>query len=829
MSLQPCSRLAALSLALVLSQLPATATAAAGGGWDCSATDDGWNCNGPATPATAATASAVPEQSARLTTARASGFLVAYPDAYADPFSGNPFAYLDWYPHPDGVSPQTHCEGGYLTPRLRFDDGRLPDDQQPIFASADSSNTEGNRLTRLEGNVYLRKGDRQIRSQQASIEHQAEQAQLDGLVQIREPNLLLLGERAEIDFGKGGATVRDAEFVIHASELRGDADSIERLENGHVVIHDGRYTRCQPGNDSWTINGSEIVLRPDTGLGSVSHATLRLGDVPVLYVPYMYFPIDDRRMSGFLPPRLSVDKTNGVDITVPYYFNLAPHYDDTLTIRQIEKRGTQLENEFRYLHPVGLFALSTSWLGSDKIQGDDRWLFGFDHSGSPARGWRSQIDFTRVSDETYFDDLGTHLDINRDTHLQQLGSVNYSGSSHNFSLVAQDYQVIDLATTDPYAKLPQATFWGSPAAWNSDRLQLKYLAEVTRFDRNPEDFTGSARTTGDRAYVEASIGTPFNWPWAFIRPSIELSHTRYALENQPAGTDDAPSRTQPRFSLDTGLFFERPVSLGEDAYIQTLEPRLFLVEAPFRDQSELPNFDSGELTFGFGQLFRKDRFSGRDRTGDTRQATIGVTSRFLESSGRERFALSGGQIFYFEDREVRLDGGAPALEEERSEFAAEASWRASDALTLSADALWTEDFSHNRVRNFKLGYRSDLDHQFHTNYRFTDDELEQLDLSLIWPLNSRWSVVGRWLQDLENSEPLDQIAGLEYENCCWQVRTLYRYWINDNSVQRENEGIFFQIVLKGLGSLGAQAAGDSGGSAKSFLKDITGFEEREDL
>ncbi|HEY5717678.1 MAG TPA: LPS assembly protein LptD, partial [Motiliproteus sp.] len=334
---------------------------------------------------------------------------------------------------------------------------------------------------------------------------------------------------------------------------------------------------------------------------------------------------------------------------------------------------------------------------------------------------------------------------------------------------------------------------------------------------------------------QTSITAPFNWPWAFIRPATTFSFTQYRLDHQPSGNDDTPSRSQPQFSLDAGLFFERPVEVSAMAFTQTLEPRLLLVETPARDQSQLPNFDSGELTFNFSQLFRPDRFSGRDRIGDTRQATLGLTSRLLTPQGSERLTLSAGQIFYFEHRQVRLDADGEALTDDRSAFAAEADWQATPELRLGADLLMSEELSRNLARNLKLSYRSDLDHQFNASYRFTDDKLkpddklEQVDLSAIWPLSPQWSLLTRWLYDLDNSEPLDQILGLEYENCCWRIRALYRHWVNESADQRENNGVFLQFVLKGLGRVGAQAAGDDGSLARSFLKEISGFEEREDL
>ena len=772
--------------------------------WDCQpgAEDQGWNCQEIARKTPAA-----PEQ---LQTA-----------------SAYPYAHLDWYEFSDGADYGSHCSGRYIEPEQLFADADLNVDEQPTYINANKTRTQGGSLTTLEGNVYLRKGNSQIRSQVAQLDHDNERAELQGSVLFREPGSLILADTAVFDQARGQTTLDNSQFVFQQSHMRGSATRITRYDSGDTYITNGQYTRCEPGNDSWTLNGDEIILYKNDGVGIAKHATLEIAGVPVFYLPLIHFPIDDRRKSGFLTPGIAYSEDNGLDVTAPYYLNLAANYDATITPRYLEKRGLMFENEFRYLDQAGNLDFSLALLAGDDVRNDeDRWLFGINHKGTPADRWSSSINYTAVSDNDYFDELDTSLNISQETHLDQTASLGYSGNNWRFNSKIQSYQTISDTATKPYQKLPQLTLSGEEN-FSDDEVAFSYLADYSNFDRDSSDFTGNAATTGGRAHLETSLGTEYYWPWAYVRPKLRLTHTSYQLSNQPSGNDENPSRTLPLLSVDSGLYLDRESEFGGKPYTHTLEPRVYYLYVPDEDQSGLPDFDSSELTFSYSQLFRDNRFSGLDRIGDTHQITLGLTTRFLEDNGQELFHASIGQIYYLEDREVRLSDSDPILTDSASDFAAEAVWRVSQDLRFTADGEWDQDDFSNNKRNLKLAYRSDVDHQFNVGYRFTRDSLEQTDISFMWPVNPRWSVLGRWLQDIENSESLDKILGVEYENCCWRVRTVYRSWIDDDASDRENTGVFLQFTLKGLGTFGTRAAGDSGPKAKNFLEDISGFEERE--
>ncbi len=735
------------------------------------------------------------------------------------------YAYLDWYPNPDGSDPRTHCSGRYVEPAFRQDLALQDGEEPPLFIEADSAQSRLGEQTTLSGKVRLMRGERHLHGRRAELDERTGVAELHDQVLFREPGLLMLGDHARFNTRNSETAVDNARFVMHSTSLRGQAAQLQRLEDQRIRIQDGAFTRCEPGNNAWTVHGKEIELRPDTGFGAARHATLRVAGVPVLYVPYLYFPIDDRRQSGFLTPSVGYADDNGVDISAPYYFNIAPNLDNTLTPRVLGRRGAMLENELRYLNTRGSYTASLAYLPNDDQAGDDRWLLDLKHRGQLLTGWQTYLDYTAVSDDDYFDELEpTELEVSRASHLKRVALLSHQDRTWRFSTLLEGYQTIDSAAVTPYRKLPELQLSGY---WPSDsQLTLDYQARYTHFDRDSTGFaaTDLGRVTGQRAHMETTLGYPLEWPWAYVRPQLRLMHTQYNLDNQLAGQRTSVGRTLPLLSLDSGLVFERAAGSQRD-HIQTLEPRLYYLHVPHEDQSDLPLFDTAALTFGYNQLFRDNRFSGYDRIGDTDQLTAALSTRVLDPAGREKFRLSLGQIVYFSDRQVRLNASDPTLTEELSDLAAETHWQLNRHLRLTADALWRHNDYQNQKRNLKLHYKSDLDHVLSLGYRYTADSLEQTDTSLIWPLTSNWSLLGRWLRDVRNHENLEELFGLEYESCCWRTRLMYRAWIDDNELERNNQGIFLQITLKGLGTAGTGTGSDTD---SNFLEEITGFNEREE-
>ncbi|WP_286239842.1 LPS-assembly protein LptD [Neptuniibacter halophilus] len=789
--------------AQVASSAPATATApyttdeVIGSEWQCDTSPSGdWDCRRINVHA--------------LATAPVRGQQGKATSTY---ISNNDYAHLDWvyYRNPE----LQQCAGRYLEP----DFPKMGDEDQaepPLHLEATRSSTILGGLTQLEGNVSMRQGYRRLRSSSAELDQVTSKARFEGNVQFREPGMLMLGDSAQVDTETSEAIFNNASFVLHEENLRGNADRILRLEDERIRLEQGQYTYCPPYSEAWMLDADSIVLNREEGYGEAEGTVLRVGGVPIMYVPYFTFPIDDRRRSGFLYPSMSYSKDNGLDLTVPYYFNIAPNMDDTLTARYISERGLMLENEFRYLNSWSENRLSTAYLPGDDAYGDDRWLLGLNHEGQFAERWRSYVDFTSVSDTEYFDDLSTNLEINRKDHLDQLGWVAYSGNDWSFRALVHDYQTI--SGTAPYQRMPQLSLQGNENL--QENLNLSYKAEFTRFDRNIEDLTGFNRVTGDRFFAQPGLNYNFYAPWGFVTPKASLWLSQYSLENQVSGYDDSPNIAVPILSVDSGLYFDRDLINGGT---HTLEPRLFALYVPEEDQTSVPDFDTSRLSFNYTSLFRENRFSGRDRIGDSQQISLGLTSRYITEEGFEKGSISVGQAYYMADREVQLSPtGAPETEGQ-SDIATLATWYLNPNLRTYLDTILDPSDYKINSSTFGMKYNGDLNHQVNFLYRFTDLTREQTDLSFIWPLNHQWTGMGRVLYDIRGNETEEASLGLEYESCCWKVSFAGRRWLDGSETDGSNKydaGIFLQLTLKGLGSFGSGSGG--------FLDDIIGYEERED-
>jgi len=744
---------------------------------------------------------------------------------------------LDWAPRQalNEVQKQAipnYCSGRYIEPDyIDAEQRALDPTSQPIKGAAQSSQTDENGITTLTGDVVFSQGYRQIKGAKAILNRDAGTADFEGHVQYREPGMLLLGNDTHVNLSDNEATINNAKFVGHTSHMRGTAKKLTRQGNGVVIIEHGTVTYCEPDSNSWRLVGGKLKLDPEAGVGTVKHARLHIKDVPVLYVPYLSFPIDDRRKSGFLTPDIS--SSDGFDIATPYYWNIAPNYDATLTPRVIGDRGSMGEVKFRYLHNKNSGTLGGAYLVSDKLfMDEDRWLSVFNHHGSELNNITTLVDATAVSDTKYFNDLGADLNATSQTHLLRMAQANYTDQYWSLTTRVQGYQTIDAtisAVDKPYDRLPQILLTGQ-YPHQSTGLEFGLLTEYSYFDRDNDGLIGIDRAVGHRTRIEPSVSWLFETPYAFVKPKATYRYAQYKLEDLTAGFNDTPNLSVPVFSFDSGLFFERDTGWGNSPLTQTFEPRLFYLNVPEeQDQLEIPDFDTGELDFSYNQLFREDRFVGGDRVGDANQLSVGLTSRFIETDGFERARASIGQIYYFDDRMVTLTDTPPVRTDLTSEsaLAAELMFALHSGWQLQGDIEWDPDIERTNQSSLYLRYHGDNRHLFNIGYRYRNDDREQLeqsDVSLIWPIGDHWSFISRWNQDLIHDRIVEAFAGIEYQSCCWAVRVLGRRWVNDNDLSaidkvNEKEAIYIQFQLTGLGNIG-----DS--MERLFRDSIPGYQEK---
>lgn len=813
---------------------------------------------------------------------------------------------LDWTPRELLSDEQLaeiapYCSGAYIEPARLGKDDDTPFNQAPIFASADrSSYNQQEKTTTLLGDVIMRQSSLQFESDSAQLDQLANLGQLDGNVRLRDRDMLIVGDHAHIQLDSGEAQVDNAEYVVHSMQTRGQASYIKRQEEGIVRLKNGSYTSCAPGRDDWHLQSNNITLNPETGFGSATNVTLRVKNIPVFYTPYIYFPIDDRRQSGFLPPSISYSRRKGVDLTTPYYINLAPHMDATLYPNYMSNRGLLSEGEFRYLTRNSEGQVGGAWMGSDQEKErkrqsgykQDRWMVNWQHQHGFNERLLASVDYTDLSDPYYFQDLSSNIRDSSDTTVDQRASLRWRGDSYSAGLNLHAYERANVTEITPYNKLPQLTLDGRiPGEWSG--LQLSYKTEMVRFERSLKsgDFTGRDgeiqpwrdtyltgldRAEGNRLHLEPQLSLPMNWSWGFLKPSVKYAYTRYDLELDSKGKaglagsfKKSPSRSLPIYSVDSGLYFDRPTQLFGKGYTQTLEPRLFYLYVPFEDQRDIPLFDTSESSFTYSSLWRDNRFTGRDRIGDANQISLGLTWRWLEDTGFERQRAAIGQAYYLSDRKVMLSAtdkneykASDRNTTSRSPYALQYMLRFNRDWRLTADYAWDPESHSTRTGSLMFNYQDDArpNRIFNLGYRYRNDgvffdetlgryvtggkdytnptsgkvykdfyKVEQTDTSFMWPVFERWSAIGRWQFDYNRSRTLEAFGGFEYNNCCWKVRLIQRYWVDyDERTQspednrRPDRGIFLQVVLKGLG-------GVTGNKVGSFLDEgIPGYQRREE-
>lgn len=753
--------------------------------FDCQVSSSGgWACAPKSTPGTlpprpSAPAAATPGATTESPAASDNGGR-ALASRSAD------YSHLDWVPRERLSQAQLaeiapYCAGTYVEPpRVGMDDD-TPMSEAPTFVSARASRyDQQSETTTLAGDVVLRQGSMQAEADAASLRQQENKGELTGNVRLRDRGILVVGDRAELQLDNGEAEVGNAEYVVHAAKARGSAEYIKRREDAVVRLKDGTYTRCEPGENTWHLKGNNITLNPATGFGTATNVTLRVKDVPVFYTPYIYFPIDDRRQSGFLPPSLSSSSDNGFTLQTPYYFNLAPNYDATLYPTYMVDRGLLMEGEFRYLTPGSEGQLGAAWLDDQdderQLQSeyeDQRWMYSWQHRGGLASRLLAEVDYTDISDPYYFQDLDTDLDIDKPDFLDQRASLTWRGDSYSARLTAHAYEPTSVVDVTPYDRLPQFNLTGA-LPFQPAGLRFGYAGEFVRFDRDlrsgnfinedgvaeswyDNNVTGLARANGDRLHLEPGISLPLEWSWGFVRPSVKYLHTQYDLSLDAQGKsqmaaagrdfDDAPDRQVPIASLDSGLYFDRD-SQAFGGSRQTLEPRAFYLYVPEEEQDDIPVFDSGESSFSYASLWRENRFSGKDRVGDENRLSLGVTSRWIQADGLERQRISLGQAFHFADRKVQLPGidyrtRADATASQ-SPYALQYLYRFNRDWRLSSDFNWDPDSRRTRSGSAMFHYQPENQPRKVVNlgYRYRNDSVRYDQSTGTWKFGGDFGTPG---------------------------------------------------------------------------------------
>ena len=651
----------------------------------------------------------------------------------------------------------------------------------------------------LSGGIVLRRADKLAGADSARYDPESRSLYLDGNVRFEDPGTQIRSDSAEFAYDSGRIDFSGAEFWMGSNNSRGAADRLQITQDGLLQLDGVSYTTCPPGSNDWLLQANDIDLDSRNGTGTARGVKLRFQGIPILYAPYLSFPISDARKTGVLTPEIGSTSRSGNEIVVPLYWNIAPNYDATFTPRVLTDRGVQGQGQFRYLTASHIGIVDAEYLKDDKLDGVSRSYVGIDHTSLFRKRLRGEVEFREVSDNQYFEDLGGSLSTSTITHLNR--SVRFDFHTDNLSLFGQvqDYQTIDNAIVpegEPYRRLPQMLARGNWAdLWLGSSIRLD--GEAVNFDRD-------VGVTGWRFNVRPELALPMTRPGVFFTPAIALDYTSYDLDNTAPGQAGNPDRTLPIASIDTGIVLERLINNSSRKRLQTIEPRLLYVHVPFRDQSDLPVFDTITPDLNLVQLFRKNRFLGVDRIADTDQLSVGLTSRVLDvATGRELMSGTIGQVRYFNTSSVTLPS-SPDFTDESSDYIAELRFLLLSNVNFDLGHQWGTGNRGTTQSQARLQYRPAENRIVNLAYRFRRDSLEQGDVSWSWPLSRKWNFVGRYNYSFRDEKALEEFYGLEYESCCWGLRMVTRRYISTRDGTRDTT-YGLQLVLKGMASVGTAA------------------------
>jgi LPS-assembly protein len=681
---------------------------------------------------------------------------------------------------------------------------KVPKDA-PVYLETDDATVGADGRVMLRGHVDVKQGEREIRADQVQYDKNTGDIQSQGSVDYTDPVLHATGDRGEYS-PDGGATLKSAQFELRQRSARGSADSLQLTPTGVINLQGVQFTTCPKPHADWQLKAKSIELDTKNRVGTGRDAQVDFEGVPLMYLPWFSFPLGDQRKSGFLFPSVGTASRSGVLLAIPYYWNIAPNADFTFDPIFYTKRGADVGGELRLLTPGEHSEINWNFLPHDDVYGAQRSRIRFTNVSDLPDNFRFSVDATNVSDSQYFEDFSQSSELTSTAFVERRATLSYRDEHWRIDGEAQQYQTVDdtlLPTDRPYARVPSLSVSADYGFGPGDLLRYGFDSEVVNFQRNVGE-------TGWRLDLMPAVSLNFDGPGYFVRPGIAWRGTQYQLSDAPPGAPTSPSRALPIASFDTGLVFERnPDAWGRQL---TLEPRLLYLYVPYRNQNDLPVFDTAVPDLNLVELFRTNRYVGADRMSDANQVSVGVTSRLLDAhDGRQFLSATLGQTYYFETPRVRLPGEILPTHD-TSDLVGQ--------LTVSAFKNWNASFGLQWDPTTSLRQREEIDLQYRPSpekvinlaYRFQRDLLEQAEISAAWPVSQHWNVFARGVYSLKDSEAIERFVGFEYSASCWKVRTLLRRFVSTrppagttSTTGQQETGFFLQLELTGLASVGSAA------------------------
>jgi len=715
----------------------------------------------------------------------------------------------------------------------------------PVTINADNAKGNYPDDAVFTGNVDIAQGNSRLQADEVQLHQKQADGQPEpvrtvdalGNVHYDDNQVILKGPKGWSNLNTKDTNIWEGDYQMVGRQGRGKADLMkQRGENRYTILENGSFTSCLPGSDTWSVVGSEVIHDREEQVAEIWNARFKLGPVPIFYSPYLQLPVGDKRRSGFLIPNAKYSTNNYFEFYLPYYWNIAPNMDATITPHYMHRRGGIMwENEFRYLTQAGAGLMEFDYLNSDKVYEDEhpkddnsrRWLFYWQHAGVMDQVWRFNVDYTKVSDSSYFNDFDNKYGSSTDGYATQKFSVGYAVQNFDATVSTKQFQVFDDQNTSSYSAEPQldVNFYQNDVGPFDTRIYGQAVHFVNTNDDMPE---------ATRVHLEPTINLPLSNNWGSINTEAKLLATHYQqtnldwYNNNPSNVnklDDSANRVMPQFKVDGKMVFERDMQMLAPGYTQTLEPRAQYLYVPYRDQSHIYNYDSSLLQADYSGLFRDRTYGGLDRIASANQVTTGVTSRVYDDAAVERFNISVGQIYYFTESRTGDDNIKWENDDKTGSlvWAGDTYWRISDRWGLRSGIQYDTRLDSVATSSSSIEYRRDENRMLQLNYRYASSEyiqatlpsyystaeqykngISQVGAVASFPIADRWSIVGAYYFDTNVNKEADSMLGLQYNSCCYAIRFGYERKLNgwDNTQQHAvyDNTIGFNIELRGLSS-----------------------------
>lgn len=715
----------------------------------------------------------------------------------------------------------------------------------PVTINADNAKGNYPDDAVFTGNVDIAQGNSRLQADEVQLHQKQAEGQPEpirtvdalGNVHYDDNQVILKGPKGWSNLNTKDTNIWEGDYQMVGRQGRGKADLMkQRGENRYTILENGSFTSCLPGSNTWSVVGSEVIHDREEQVAEIWNARFKLGPVPVFYSPYLQLPVGDKRRSGFLIPNAKYSTKNYFEFYLPYYWNIAPNMDATITPHYMHRRGGVMwENEFRYLTQAGAGLMELDYLNSDRVYDDEhpnddnsrRWLFYWQHAGVMDQVWRFNVDYTKVSDSSYFNDFDNKYGSSTDGYATQKFSVGYAVQNFDATLSTKQFQVFDDQNNSSYSAQPQldVNFYQNDVGPFDTRIYGQAVHFVNTNDDMPE---------ATRVHLEPTINLPLSNQWGSINTEAKLMATHYQqtnldwYNNNPSNVnklDDSANRVMPQFKVDGKLVFERDMEMLAPGYTQTLEPRAQYLYVPYRNQSHIYNYDSSLLQSDYSGLFRDRTYGGLDRIASANQVTTGVTSRVYDDAAIERFNISVGQIYYFTESRTGDDNIKWENDDKTGSlvWAGDTYWRISDRWGLRSGIQYDTRLDSIATSSSSIEYRRDENRMLQLNYRYASPEYIQATLPSYYstadqykngisqvgavasvPIAERWSIVGAYYFDTNVNKVADSMLGLQYNSCCYAIRVGYERKLNGwDDTQKHavyDNSIGFNIELRGLSS-----------------------------